>query len=463
VNGGEQPGLPSTGDHVARRRFFAGRLRVTPRSIEWALAAFLIGALVYCYFEFRRIGYLPLPFWPDPQDVYADGYSTAWWGFNGAMYNIWKTVYPPLSFVITRLFSIERCYDADVTFARDCDWGLWGVALGFCVINAIIAYVSYRKMVPSVAIPRTIALMLGLPMLYAFEHLNLLVFTYTGLFLAFAPILKSSRARALAMAVAVNLKVYLLSVLLGQLFRKRWRWVETTLILAAAVQLAAFLAIGHGTPLEIYDNIVTFGSDPERASNVNFVMYATTYKSLAGFFEGSFPVMNYIGSRPIEFAVALITVVVTVVQALTLAALFSIWVHPAAVSRTRLAGLCYLLVILSIETGGYTTAGAVFFVFFERFQGAGRIIAVLSAYALCLAVDMNLAPTGYHVVNGYFSGRPVWQDLWIPLGPFVRPGLIILMQIGLITATFQDIYGSARKRAQAPGQDGRPIVAATGS
>lgn len=420
---------------------FRRRLWRTTGTIEWSITAFLIAALIYDFFEFKRIGYLPLPFWPDPQDVYADGYSTAWWGFNGGIYDTWKSVYPPLSFVITRIFSFSRCYDADVVFARDCDWGLWLAALLFYSINSVISYYAYRRARPEAAIPRTLSLMLGLPMLYSFEHLNLLIFTYTGLFLAFSPLLRSARARWLAFAIAINLKVYLIVVLLGQLLKRRWRMVEGVIIFSIAVQMISFLIIEHGSLTEVYRNIAIFNDDPGRSSNVNFVFYATTYRSMISFINGQFPVMRFVGSDLMETIEISANILIYAVQIMSLLSFYLIWLHSEKVSRTRIAAMSYLFVLISIETGGYTTAGAIFFVFFERWKGFGRILALMSAYALCLAVDMNLQYTGSHIVNGYFSGRKVWEDLWISAGPFIRPGLILTMQVGLIAATLSDVLG----------------------
>ncbi len=421
-----------------------------PLLVERLFAVTLIGALVWAYIEFRAIGYLPLPFWPDPQDVYADGISTAWWSFNGAMYDIWRTVYPPLSFVIPRIFSFSRCYNADVTFARDCDWGLWTAELFFFGVNALIAFFSYRKIAPTTALPRALGLMLGLPMLYTFEHLNLLMFAYTGLFLAFATVVRSSRTRFIGMAIAVNLKVYLIAVLLGQLFKRRWRWVEGCLIMTVAVYVMTYFWIGHGTPSEIIENILVFSSDPERAAGVNFVFYATTYNSMVQFANSTAPLMTNLGSWPLEFLSDFLTTIVRSVQVSVVFTLLAIWYRPEAVNRQRLAAICYLLVLLSNETGGYTTAGAVFLVFFEPWKGVGRPIALVSAWILCLAIDVDVSHLYDHTANGYFSGRPVWQDVWLSAGPFVRPGLILLMEVGLVIATWGDVLRYPRNHARNP-------------
>lgn len=414
---------------------------------DWLLALVLLGGLIKAAIDFYRAGFLPLPFWPDANDVYADGYSTAWWAFNGGAYETWRTVYPPLSFVLTRLFGTTHCYSADVGFVRDCDWSLWSWTLAFYVLNAAIAWRTYHATDRGSALPRTIGLMLGLPMLYSFEHLNLLVFAYTGLFLFFSVGVASARLRWLAMAAAINLKVYLIMVLLGQLLRRRWRTVEWTLILLVLVYAVTFFLVGEGTPYQIYRNIVIFSTDPDRASSWYFVFYASSYKSMVEFFSSEFRLMPIVGSWPLEFWGAVFSALILAIQAASLATFAAIWVTPRAVSRTRIAALCYLLVLISNETGGYTTAGAVFLVFFERWRGVGRSTALAAAWLLCIALDYKMVSIGARFQNGYLGGRPVWNDMWLTAGPFLRPGLIMLIQIGLLTASWGDLLRTWRSAA----------------
>ncbi|WP_375391044.1 glycosyltransferase family 87 protein [uncultured Sphingomonas sp.] len=429
------------------------------RGIEWLFAVALIGGLVKAYVDLRHLGYLPLPFWPDPNDVYADGYSTAWWAFNGGMYDTWRTVYPPLSFVLTKAFGETRCYDADVGFVRDCDWSLWLWTLAFYLLNAGLAYRSFRANDRGSAVPRAVMLMLGLPMLYSFEHLNLLVYAYTGLIVMFGIGVRSARVRWLAIAIAINLKVYLIVVLAGQLLKRRWRAVEWSLIATAVVYAVSFAIVGHGTPMEVYRNIAIFASDADRSSNWYFVFYASSYASMVEFFNSQFRLMPIVGSWELEFWGNALTVLLRVVQLASLAAFVAIWATPAPISRTRIAALCYLLVLISNETGGYTAAGAIFLVFFEPWRGAGRITALVSSFMLCLAFDYRLVPIGSHVTDAYFGGRPVWQDMWLSAGPFARPGLLILMQIGLIGATWGDLMRHRRERRSEASLSSQPILA----
>lgn len=456
------PGSAASGSGPLRRRESQRLMRLgtslRSRPVEWLFVVALVAGLVKAAVEFPWLGYLPLPFWPDPNDVYADGYSTAWWAFNGGEYETWKTVYPPLSFIVTKLLATGRCYNADVGFARDCDWGLWTSLLAIYVLNAGLAFLTYRKSDRLSAIPRTMALMFGLPMLYAFEHLNLLVLAYTGLFIAFGIGIKSARLRWLGFAIAINLKIYLIVVLLGQLLKRRWRWVEGALIMAAGVYALSYAVRGDGSPLQVVRNIMIFSQDPNRAASWYFVFYASSYTSMVGFLGSEFRLMPILGSWRLEFWADALTLLVLAVQALTLMTFVAIWLKPAPISRTRIAALCYLLVLISNETGGYTAAGAVFLVFFERWKGAGRIAALASAYLLCLALDLKVAPIGTHIVNGYFAGRPVWQDMWVTAGPFLRPGLMIVMQLGLIAASWNDLR---RSRPAPSAQDSGPSMSAS--
>lgn len=421
-----------------------------PRSlqIEWFLVAAIIGFLLYTYVYFREAQYLPLPFFPDPNDVYADGFSSAWWAWNGRIYDEWRSVYPPLSFLILKLISNKSCYYGSVMAARDCDWTLWSWMLGFYVLNGILAYVAYKKWNPRTAAPRAIAFFLGLPTLYGFEHLNLLVIAWTAFILAYGPILRSARARWVAMAVAINLKPYMIGLLLAELVRKRWRWVEGALILTIAVYAISYLFFG-GTPKEIWENIQVFATDPERSSSFQFVIYATSYTSMIQFMHTmALPMMTLVGSPLIEFWTSFFSTVIVTVQILTIFTFVLLWYRPESVPKYRIPLLAMLFLQISTETGGYTMAGTVFLIFFERFRGWRLGTAIILAYVQCLAADIYLFPIGKRTVFGYLAGHDVLYDGWVTLGPFVRPGLLIITQLLLISVTISEIIQRQKRLAR---------------
>lgn len=413
--------------------------------IEWGFVAAIIGFLVYSYIFFRQAHYLPLPFFPDPNDVYADGFSSAWWAWNGLIYDQWRSVYPPLSFILLKVISDKSCYFGSVMAARDCDWTLWSWMLAFYVLNGILAYVTYRKWERTTAAPRAIAFFLGLPTLYGFEHLNLLVVSITAMILAYSPILKSARGRWLAMAVAINLKPYMIGLLLAELVRKRWRWVEGALIVTVTVYVASYVIVG-GTPLEIWRNIQVFSTDPDRSSSFQFVIYATSYTSMIQFMHTmALPMMTLVGSWVIEFWTSFFTVAVALVQGLTIFTFILMWLRPEAAPRFRVATMALLLLQISTETGGYTMAATVFLVFFERFRGWRLGTAIVLTYLQCVSADIFLFPIGTRKVFGYLADHDVLYEGWVTLGPFVRPGLLILTQLLLISVTISEILRAQSK------------------
>jgi hypothetical protein len=410
------------------------------RWIEWGAVATIVGALIFAFLFYRTSGYLPLPFFPDPNDVYADGYSTAWWTWNGKMYEEWRTVYPPLSFVLLKLISNKACYDDTVMAARECDWTLWFWTLGFYCLNGFLAYRSFRYFDRSSAAPRAIAFTLGLPTLYGFEHLNLLVFTITGFIIGFGPVLRSSRLRWIGVAVAINLKPYMLGLLLAELIRKRWRWVEGALITTVIVYVISFFLVAGGSPLQIWSNIVTFADDPERSSSFQFVVYAASYTSMIQFLHGlALPLTTLLGSNVIETSTTLFTVLVRAAQAITIFTFLLIWYRPEAVPRHRVTSMALLLLLISTEPGGYTIAASVFLIFCERFRGWALGTAIILTYVQCMAIDIPLFPIGSRIVYGYLAGHDVRYYAWVTLGPFLRPGMLIITQMMLVVQTISEV------------------------
>ena len=412
--------------------------------VEWLFVAVIVGFLIYSYLYFLEAGYLPLPFFPDPNDVYADGYSTAWWAWNGRMYDEWRSVYPPFSFVLLKGISSQACYLGTVMGARDCDWLLWSWMLFFYLLNGLLVLIALRKIDPRTALPRAIAFTLALPTLYGFEHLNLLIIAFTGMILGFSPILKSARLRWLAIAVAINLKPYMIGLVLAELVRRRWRWVEGALIATVSIYVISYIFVG-GSPFQIWTNIATFSADTERSSSFQFIIYAASYTSMIQFVDNNtLPITTMIGSWIIEHGSILLMSIVRFTQAATIVTFALIFLRPETVPRHRVPSMAILLLMISTEPGGYTMAASVFFIFFERFRGWRLGTAMVCTYLQCVAADVFLFPIGNRIVNGYLAGHEVLYLGWVTLGPFIRPGLLIIAQLMLVSVTISGILRARR-------------------
>jgi hypothetical protein len=280
-----------------------------------------------------------------------------------------------------------------------------------------------------------------------------LVFAWTGIFLAFGPIVRSTRAKWIGIAVAINLKPYFVGLILARLLRKEWRWVEGALLMTAIFYAVSYVIFGDGTIIEIYRNSVGFVFNREHFSDFNLVVAATSYRSLIKFLAGNnLPLMSQLGSWIIEFWSNFFESLIIFSQATALLAIFLIWLCPEAVNRYRAVTIAFLLLLITWDPGGYVMIGVVFFVFLERPQGWSRTIAIVCAYILSLPIDLPISSLGSRTTDAYLAGHTVTYYNWLTLGPFVRPGLLILIQLMLVIATVSDYvrYQRGARRALVP-------------
>ena len=420
--------------------------------VEYACAALIIGGIVYCGWHLAVNGYLPQPFFYEPLDTYADWFNTAFWSRDNGTYDVWKTLYPPLSFVFLRVFGIDRCYPERRSWdpsaglaARDCDWLGLATLYAIFIINIFLVYIAFRRIDRRTAIPRTIAVALGFPMLDALERGNLVLVSFTCLLLAFAPLLKSARGKWVAIGLAINFKVYLIAALVPLLAKRRWRFVESGLISAVVVYLLSYAILGRGTPIEIYNNIREFSQLP--AAQILDVWYTTTYQPLLSLLTGdNFPFAMIIGSRNVEILSFLIPALQHFTQGLLVLATLAVCLRPEAVPTYRVANLGILLALITSEAGGYTQIYFMLFVMMEPWRGFGRKWAILACYLLALPLDFAIDQTPPMARDLYFGGGSTIINYHVTIGPFVRPLIIMTIGWALSLVTVRQVWIDIREQ-----------------
>src|SRR5690606_12523891 len=119
---------------------------LTGWSIEMLFAAAVLLLLVYAAWFFDQKGYLPQPFFYEPSDTFLDWFNTAYWSRDPGAYDSWRTIYPPLTFVVIRLLGIDRCYVSNEGLpSRDCDWVGIVAILAIFVVNVVLCWLTFRK------------------------------------------------------------------------------------------------------------------------------------------------------------------------------------------------------------------------------------------------------------------------------------------------------------------------------
>lgn len=416
---------------------------------EAALAGLVLVAVLYSAVHLARLGFLPSPFFYEPMDTFADWFNTAFWARQAGAYDTWGAVYPPLSFIILRLTTLDYCYPEVRQFegspgydARSCDWLGMVVMLVIFALNVLLTWKTFRKLDRSTAPMRTIGVAFGMPMLMALERGNLLILAYTFVLLAFGPLIASARLRWLFVALAINLKVYLVGAVAALLLKRRWLWVEAALIATVLTYLLTLAVFGDGTPMQMFENIRVFSEN--KAAQILDGWSAFTYIPLASVVNlGTFPLSGIIGSRWVEVLDILLPLLRLVTMGLIALAAFAIWLKPGYYAPNRAVLLGIMMALSASESGIYTLVFIFLFVMMEPWRGFARKWAIIMCYVLAMPFDVAIDRLPEMVTYFYFTGAEGIMPREIVLGPFVRPLMIMTVIWAISFTTIAEALRSA--------------------
>lgn len=405
---------------------------------EAGLAALIVLALFRVCWFYLADGYLPPPFFDQPDDTFMDWYNTAYWAHRRGAFSQWLTVYPPVSFVLLKLLSLPDCYLSSGDAGRQCDPVGAYVVTGLLGLNLVLCYLAFRQIDSRTAAPRAVAVALGMPMLFAWERGNLILPCFTAFVLGHSRILRSARLKWACVALTANFKPYLALPLFGWALRRRWRWVEGVAVAGVLIYAASFTFYGDGSPMQLQSDIRAFVLNKNIVSLSN-IEYATSYAPLVKLLKTNLPIMRFTGSRPIEVVETVAPMLMRLGAAGVLACLLGAWWRPAALSITRVSALTLTLLMTLSDPGGYAIVFVVFLLFLEPWRGPATGLAIVSAYLLCLPLDLPVATIAHVSGPAWLSGQSVTHDLAVTAGMLVRPLLLLLLEYGLVAASLSQL------------------------
>lgn len=431
-------------------RGLAWRLREPAGSwLHWEYffgVAVLLGG-IYCIGHLLVEGYLPQPFFYQPFDVWMDWFNTAFWAHNPGAYDSWRTLYPPVSFIFLKFFTSGHCYVGNEGwYSRDCDWYGMITMHGWYVLNVYLIAKTFLKIDRQTALPRSFALAAGLPMLDGLERGNLIMVAFTCFLLAHGPLLKSARLRWIMAGLTINFKVYMIGSIFAYPVKRRWRWFEGTVLATVGVYLVSWGLLGAGTPIEIYDNLVSWNALLNSAGSLLDLWYATSYQPVIGLLDTTaLPTNELVGSRVLEIFGVLLPGTIRATQLIIVVATAVAWLRPEVVPTYRLVNLATCIALITTEGGGYTQTLMIFLAFFEpRRSGFGVRFALVCCYLLSIPGDILLGPVLPQVNNGFLNTGPIFYSYHFSLGPFIRPGIVLLVPIALSCATIAAVWRDIR-------------------
>ena len=404
----------------------APRPRLLPLIPEALLALAVVASAGWTLRFFLEFGYLPQPFVFDTNDTYMDWFNTAYWANNRGIYDVWRSIYPPLSFVFLDATSLPGCYLHNSFTPRDCDWLARSTIHAFYVVDVLLAWVCFRRLDRRTAPTRTIAIALGLPMLFTLERGNLILVAFAFFMVAHGPVTASKPWRWFAAAVTINFKPYLVLPMLAYAVKRDWRTLEVAGIATIALYLVTLALVGSGTPMELASNTANWVVF-QGGQVWNEVNYSTSYAPLLMFRTLDIPLLQFVPSRLIETIEFLVPIVIRSSQLIALAALAAAWLQPKALPTHRVAAILLGAYLVTQSPGGYTQLFLLFLVLMEPWKGAGPIAAIACAYLLCLVGDWPLATVLDVTSNSWLGDRTVTASFGLTAGHFFRPGLIVII------------------------------------
>jgi hypothetical protein len=392
---------------------------------------------------FLKAGYLPSPFYHSKNDTFMDWYNPAYWAHRPGAYALARSFYPPQAFEFLRLLTPAACYRVSDLAGRACDASGY-LASSLCLAaNFGLALIAFRRDSPVSAWPRAVALSFSASMLYGWERGNLVLPCFTAFILAYGGLVRSPWPRAALAGVAVNFKPYLLIMPVTQLLRRDWPGFCQFCVACLGLYIASFVAFGAGDPVRIALDAVSFMMAPgDRRYGI--FQFTTTYDSLLGVLDSSAPLRLYLGAGLVTASRIILPFVMALgATGATLCLIAGVW-RPRALTPARTAALGLTLIFVFSSPGAYALIFLLFLVFLEPWRGPGSIIALIAAYLWCIPWDYNLAPVMHETNFSFLAGHPVGVELSLTLGELLRPGLVLLMQYGLVAASYVD-FAKIRK------------------
>lgn len=394
-------------------------------SVEYIMLVTIFTSIIYVSYFFITNHYLPQPFVYDVSDTFMDWFNPVVYALKPGAYDVWHSVYPPISFVFLWLFSVHSCY-GDPYLARTCDWVGITTLLTFYLIDCGLAALAFRKCNRSTWIPRTFAFLAGLPMLFALERGNLVLVCLAPFIIAYGDLFGGRLTKAIAIATTINFKPYLVVPSLALLFRRDWRALELACIATIGVYLLTLAMFGSGTPFQLIENTRMF-SNFVGGLFWEFSYFSTSYSSLLAIGKSPFPILAFLSSGVVQTAARVIPILIVSTQIVAFCGLLASWLQPAGVSLSRYVVLLVGGHLATQSPGAYALTFLIFPVFLEVGYRPTQLIALIAAYGLSVSYDHMIATVVDAHGTSWLSGQGVSFRFGLAVGQFVRPGLVLLI------------------------------------
>lgn len=393
---------------------------------------------IYYLFFLHANGYLPPPFFFDGSNTFMDLFNPMYWVYDDGRYTDWKSVYPPLSFIVLKLLNVFflGSTDGDPEFLRENSPIL---IAGYCFIYLVLpVFILRTKIWIRYTLRQKLliyfAIIFSTPMLFALERGNLIIFC--PIILAF--VLSKGLVRCLSIAVLINFKPYFVLLTFFYLIRRRWKWLALCIVFSGLICLESGLLVDKNF-LQFITNMFEF-SNASIFSLREVMVMPSSISAFSYVFRN--PDAEMFASTLLGYGIPISADGIESVKWLVILSSFAILVIKAPLTKDSEIILVLSVVItnLSNNVGGYSL---IFYIplipVFITMKYKKTYVTILSLMSVPLDFISLL---GYYAGEGYsfISNSYVRINWTLGLGSVVRP----IVNIVLLAAI---IYELAKRKA----------------
>ncbi len=377
--------------------------------------------MIYAFWSIKYYGKLPQPFHNLPNDVFMDFFNTNWWSSHPGKYEIWKSPYPPLTFLVAFFFVPTDCLSSENSIIlRDCSISSIFTFTTFFVISSFLTVKLIFNKLRITCIYKKIILFLvvitSLPFLYTLERGNYIILAY--LFFCLYLLFQKKLISFVFFGIAVNFKPYLIILSLPLLFKQEFKGFFKCLFFSGLIFFSTFLFLGDGDIYSFFSSLLNFSSEsyaPMQALN-----YQTTFKIFTTKMTemSIFPIFSNLANFWLTVGPILF--------------FCYIFINKARFDINELyLALILIIISLSYSFGGYS------FIFLFPFMAYffwRNLIYFLSFLFLLTPIDFPILHLKTLLIeNSYFlSGISVQNNLVLTIGGITRPLIVFLLMLSLI-------------------------------
>jgi len=405
----------------------------------------------YVLFHLYHYGYLPAPFFYDFSDSLMDFYHTNYWAFHEGRYEDWKSLYPIFVFIFSKLFTASSCVDsASPALLRACDhYAVFYLLLADLVGTGCCAWVLVKRGGEAQVINKIDWLKwfgvfsLSIPCLFALERGNYILLAF--MFLALANLYEGNWKSALFLAMAINIKQYLVLLWIIPFLKRRYDLVFLGIVFAIIPSVFGLILIPEFHYNLLFQNMFDFSTVSE-FSRLEKLWMPTSFSAWVR------ALGDMTSDQPNNLFLLLVQAILIMVMwlerilylmILYIAAVYARKLSPAYLAFVVLAGL-----IACIDgLGGY--AMLLLFPFLYSLNDRPKGLSLISLLILvCLPMGWSVGPALEHALEGnsYLGESFLSITPKLTVGSYLRPLLIL----GLLITILRDLMSVESENANKP-------------